>query len=281
VNHIKKGILQCMKRTIKIIFTSIIPAIAVLFFVSCKNQKKKDMSELNEIFGYQTSVEKQENDTIKKIHNDPNVYDYYLFDLDNDSKKDSIILLDKAENYEPGVFHTIIIKFSNGNKFKHGSNVTFDKTDIKIVNFEKNLIQSEYLKIIKHKGVYFLMMSGYKADCCPRNLSIIKIVGSKALLSFNKGFDISHIEDTDNDGILEITGRTQYTQIFEPLPDQNAELGTYAPFEVFLIKDNAEYAYGKSKEYNEKNYIWAGEKASASIHVIYPNDFGKPFLKEK
>lgn len=252
----------------------------MLLFVSCKNIRKQtpDLTELNESLGYQTAADVNEQETKKNIYHDRNVFDYFVVHLDNDNKADTIFLKDLSRNNEPGVFHRIEIKFTTGSFFKHGNAISFDKYDSLFKKLGRNELNSEYLFLITFKDAKYILMSCYKADCCARNQSIIKIKDNRALLIFNKGFDLSLVGDSDNDGIIEITGKSSSPQIFQSLPEQNAELGTYVPFEVYLLKDKPEYSLEMSKAYNEKYYLWAGEKPSPFIKVIYPNDFGKPIL---
>jgi len=263
----------------KLILFGILLMLFLLTLSNCKDgQKRPDLTELNESFGYQSASDIE--DTISKYY-DNEVYQYYTYKLDDDSKSDTIFLREKPKNFEPGLFFTILIKFSSGAKLKHGSSIAFDKLDPVVLKLGKNKLKSEDVFLTEHKGSLYIIISGFKAQCCPRNLSIIKITGNRAKTVFNKGFELESICDSDNDGIFEVTGRSQYYQIFETLSDKNAEIGTYSPYEVYLIKDTPEYSYGLSKSYNEKYYIWAGERYNASIHVLYPNDFGKPSLYNK
>ena len=264
-----------MLKTKNIWAQGVLLGLFLIVSTSCEKSKKRhDLSELNEYFGYQSATDNEEPDSLKQYY-DPEVFEWFVVKLDNDNLPDSVFLRQTPINYEPGKFYTILIKFSSGRTFKHGVNIAFDKLDKAVTAFKPNQLKSEYLQMISLKGVHYLMLSGYKAECCPRNLSIIKISGNQARLVFNKGFELNSISDNDSDGVLEITGRTQYYQIFQSLPDQNAEVGTYSPFEVYLIKDAAEYNLELSKAYNEKNYVWAGERINPSIHVLYPHDYGK------
>ncbi|NLJ07145.1 MAG: hypothetical protein GX437_05695 [Sphingobacteriales bacterium] len=257
--------------------------ILLLFLFSCKNtnNNRPDLTELNESLGYQTAADVNEKSIVKEPYPDPDVFDYFVIDLDGDKENDSIFLKEKAKNNEPGVFHRMDIKFSSGSKFKHGNPIAFDKYDSLFNKIGKNELNSEYVFLVTFHGVKYILMSCYKADCCAKNQSIIKIRDNKAILVFNKGFDLSFIGDTDNDGVIEITGKSSSPQIFESLPDLNADVGTYVPYEVYLIKDIPEYSTEKSRVYNEKYYVWAGEKPSPFIKVLYPNDAGKPSLYQK
>lgn len=83
------------------------------------------------------------------------------------------------------------------------------------------------------------------------------------------------LTDLDKDGKTDFI----FTNILEyedEIDSLNAHLGYYSPFYVYTIGEGFDLNKTLTKQYNERNYVFAGYEADEKIKVIYPRNGSRP-----
>lgn len=249
---------------------------ASCLFISCDNSKRKDLTELNESFGI-PPVMNQDDPASNQKGNPPNTIELITYDLDNDGLQDSVILKDKPEGVEPGEFRTINIVLSGGYKSQQKTSIPWDFIQDDLKGSFKNLVESKRVIILSDKFGKLIITNCYRLDCCPRNISILRIHHNKVSVIFNRSLDIAFLGDYDNDGIIDVCGRNTIVKHYDYIPNINADIGTYVPFQFFNLTDRAKLREDLTKKYNMDNYIFHGIHTDEQLKVVYPRE-GKPYL---
>lgn len=247
--------------------------------LSCDNSKRKDLTELNESFGIPPIMD-QDNTKSSQKGNPPNTIELITYDLDNDGLQDSVLLKDKPEGVEPGEFRTIQIILSSGYESQQKTSIPWDFIQDELKGSFKNQVESKRVIILSDKFGKLLITNCYKLDCCPRNISILRIHQNKVSVILNRSFDIAFLGDYDYDGIIDLCGRNAIVKHYDYIPNINADIGTYVPFQFFNLTDRAKFREDLTKKYNLDNYIFQGIQTDEQIKVVYPRE-GKPYLYEE
>ncbi|WP_053406458.1 hypothetical protein [Persicobacter sp. CCB-QB2] len=144
---------------------------------------------------------------------------------------------------------------------------------------KNNEISSDKLFLTRSEEVNYLLLSGTQYSCCPVQTTIFALTDKLPKIVFDQEFQVSSIEDLDGNGTLEIIGSSSFVQAFQEIDSIDAELGTYSPFKVYeMVEGKVLLDYGKSKRYNQENYLFAGYDYSEDLPVVYYRDGRKPHL---
>lgn len=207
----------------------------------------------------------------------------YLTDLNQDGIQDSIQLTTIPRDSTSFDSIRISLTGSGGQTF-----VTSDPwttIDDWFKDTSKNALPTNLIFLAETKKQSVILLFGAISPAGYRvNFNILNIEKNKINMVLDQTQrhlfieDAMSLSDTDTDGRLEFI----YRQIFEFSKDTlEGKLGTYSPYFVYKVDDSCLTDKPLTRQYNEKNYVFAGYYYDEHIDIYYPDDKSKPRLLRK
>lgn len=197
------------------------------------------------------------------------------FDLNQDGKADTIELSTPPIEGNPGLFSKVNIKIQ-GSKIEE-----FNAKDVWALidkGFTKtNEVKSDkvYLKV-DGKQVY-LVLFGFLYGSGRDEFTIIRIKDNAAKIIFNQEMNEPiGFQYYGNPKILKFVRRVYGSEIISYTDDDSYQIASYCPYYVYNLTDSMTVNTSLSKQYNLKNYVWAGINYNDKLDVLEPR---KPGLK--
>ncbi|MBL4651767.1 MAG: hypothetical protein JKY53_02725 [Flavobacteriales bacterium] len=197
-----------------------------------------------------------------------------LIDLNNDNSLDTIKLKTPPYSGDPGVYLSIEIELANGTSFKNSTNEIWSTIDTFATKGLVNEIKSDNIFCTSFNSSKYLFLFEYQFASDATPVSIIKITQKSIKAIFDKSFEIEKIIDVDNNGSLDIIGREVLVEFY--YSTDSVLIGTYSPFSVYSLHDEAVLQVELSKKYSKERYLYAGTSYNSQIKVAYPQK-GKNF----
>jgi len=220
---------------------------------------------------------------IKKQHHYRLTKSFYA-DLNNDGKTDTITINLLPQNQ---TFTTISIKLAGLPAQSFYAKEYWTMVDKWFLDSNKNAVNTKLFFLKKTNKHSVILLFGESYGSGERGeFSIINIEDNKAKMVFDHDDDIIDVElplkliDLNNDGRLDFIYRNlgEYDEVLN-----KGKVGVYHPFYIYPVYDDScKLSKQLTKEYNLKNYVFAGYKCNERIRVYYPDNGGKPrILKRK
>lgn len=203
------------------------------------------------------------------------VIELISFDLNHDGKVDTIELADPPIEGNPGLFSKITIRIQGLKTMEFYAKDVWDVIDKPFT--KSNLVKSEkvYIKV-DGKQVY-LVLFGYQYGSGRDEFTIIRIKDNSAKVIFNQAMNEPiGFQYYGNPKTLKFIGRTNHCEYINSSENGNYQTTTYSPFYVYNLSDTMSIDTILTKQYNLKNYVWAGKNYNEKIEVLEPI---KPSLK--
>lgn len=152
--------------------------------------------------------------------------------------------------------------------------------------FRMNLGKSKYFyfsPVLRNKcGTPALIVFGCSYASDPGSIHVIMLdsLGIPSEVFFRGNYQLTGLEDIDNDGLADIIGKDCLSQLWD---NDKGEVcfSTYDPYSVYKLnrkgKGRAAYNLELSKKYNIEHYYgWAGKDCSEETVVVLCTKDGKP-----
>ena len=208
-----------------------------------------------------------------------------IVDLNNDNRYDTIFLSSPSSNGSS--FRSITLLMTGFRKQSFTAKNEWTDVDSDFLARNKNIVDSKRIFLFKSNGHSIILLfgvldgAGYRQD-----FSIINIDNNTIKMVYDKGdkdLDIETpitITDLDKDGRADFvfTNLIEYSEIIDSL---KAKVGSYSPFFVYTIDKVCVLNKPLTKQYNEKNYVFAGYEYNEQIKILYPDNGEKPRLFKK
>jgi hypothetical protein len=208
-----------------------------------------------------------------------------IVDLNNDNRQDTIFLSSPSAT---GLsFNRITLLITGIRQQSFTAKNEWTNVDSDFLARNKNIVDSKRIFLFKSNGHSVILLFGYLDGAGYRgDFSIINIGASSINMVYDKGdkdLDIEvpiTITDLDNDGRTDFVFRNlfEYTERVDSL---KANVGSYSPFLVYTIGKVCELNKPLTKQYNEKNYVFAGYEYNEQLQILYPDNGDKPRLFKK
>lgn len=201
--------------------------------------------------------------------------DRVIIDLNNDSKEDTIILFgpDREEHFTRVVFNL------SGSK----NNFIFDNEDgwetvyPSFLKNNQNKIKSKNIFIYNSRSsdnIILLCGQIYEVGTA----STLFLINNDKVDRFNltEFENPTKLTDWDKDGIVNIIGNN-IGEMEAQVDSLNADIVSYRPYFVYDITAKGLFINKElTKEYNEKNYVWAGLDSIGEVRLLQYRDGRKP-----
>jgi hypothetical protein len=233
-------------------------------------------------------------------------------DWNGDGKQDRIILeaaKEIVETHDPGDFHRVRIQIAGRPEFvledtegwvryrdntgalENSLNCLKDKVaeifkyKATSLNRYKSIVKSDYIALTpvspRRSKEFVLLLFGYQYASSPGKLHVISLdqKGDPKVI-LEKEFEVSYLEDLDDDDRVELIGEPWYGEVFGP----DDIFHSYVPTHIYSLirKDSAlqlQLSEALSKKYNEENYYgWVSPEAAREYIVVEPKDGSSPKL---
>lgn len=226
--------------------------------------------------GHYAFAQKTINRTFKTIK-------IYSVNLNNDDIPDTIRLSSSVKDKDD--FNRITVSLTGFGKKTFIAKELWTTVDDAFLKNNKNDLKSSsiYLKGNSLQNVILLFGiqdgAGYRAE-----FSIINIENNQIKMIFDdtgeKNIEIPNkLIDLDNDGRFDFLYRITF-QFSKQLKEGN--LGSYSPYFIYTIANPCVLNKPLMKQYNEKNYVFAGYEYNENIDIYYPdNKNQKPSIWKK
>lgn len=145
-------------------------------------------------------------DSLKQV-----VVQEHRLDLDKDGKLDKILLKEPPYG-DPGQFNSYEIILSSGDRvFDQPYGLDFAQT----IEFGfKNQVESNLIYIPEFKNKTYIFFFGFQYGCCLKQLICYEVRDHKILKVHSGELEVSAIGDFNNDGVLNIEGKTDKGEIW-------------------------------------------------------------------
>lgn len=226
--------------------------------------------------------------------NDPDVVAIYsLPDMDGDQKPETILLRERVQEGDMGVFKTIVVRYTKAGAMAHNDENGYDATDFSGIfhHFTKDNpaytytrrfgnTESPYLYLLKHKAQpHSYLFAGGPSFPNGNQVTFLRIadnmrdtdVALNKMLHFN--FLTAH--KVAGEEHLFVVGRVTMDQPFGYNADDDSFNTSYNPFVFYPLEYvPQEEVLALMKAYNEKNYVWAGPEFSNDV-IVHHDAKGK------
>jgi len=203
----------------------------------------------------------------------------FILDLNGDDKPDTIALTPVAT--DTSIFTSVAIVI-NGYERKTFSVADTARPwtdfDYQFADSNSNAVHTRCFFLRKGRTNAVLLLFGLIDETSDREgFTVIKIEHNQARQVLDQNtqhLDLENIlflRDLDNDGRFDLI--CGHTIEFNGMTDSLGGLvGPYNPFYVYTIDDTCFLNKRLMREYNQKNYVFAGYQYSDSTKVFYPDD---------
>lgn len=201
-------------------------------------------------------------------------------DLNNDGKIDTITLADAP--MDPGTFKKIRIALTGGTRHTFHAHEAWDTVDRGFLENNINAVNSPLVYVYKDKEQFAILLFGYPFGAGRDEMNIIYGKGNEFRMICKQPFSDAISLHPDNLDRLEFVARKSspaYYGIVKLSDGKTGDVGTYAPFSVMSIREDAVILnITATSEYNREHYIWLGADASDEVKVLYFHDGRKPTI---
>jgi hypothetical protein len=233
-----------MKRT----FNLIIIVSAITLFYQCNSADSNTQSQQDKLI-------------VKEI----------TLDLNSDNYTDTIILLEPETSGDPGVFKKIQIRGKNIIPFELKANYSWDSIPKYLRKRNDNKINCDLLFIKQNNKSSYILLNGWGYSTGQEDFALIGISENKCTLLTKENFnDVEEFEDLNKDGIIEIVLNPTWSEGIDYIDSLNASIASYSPYYVYSLTPNTfKFDSILTREYNQKNYAWAGLDNIDSVQVMW------------
>ncbi len=233
-------------------------------------------------------------------------------DWNGDGKQDRIVLeaaKEIVETHDPGDFHRVRVQIAGkpefvleniegwvryqgeANMLEKSLSFLADKVvgifkyKAAALNRYKSIVRSDYLALTpvspRRNKEFVLLLFGYQYASMPGKLHVIALdqKGHPKVI-FDKEFDVSRLEDLDDDNMVELIGDPWYGEVFGP----DNIFHSYVPTYIYPLARKDGYLRLRlnmelSKKFNEENYYgWVSPDVAHEYVVVEPKDGSRPKL---
>ncbi|MFY8032992.1 MAG: hypothetical protein ACOVMN_00635 [Flexibacteraceae bacterium] len=216
--------------------------------------------------------------SIAALKSDSNkVVEKICFDLNHDGKADTIELANPPVEGNPGLFSKITINIQGSKLVEFYANDVWDVIDKPFA--KSNLVKSDKVYIKADGKRVYLVLFGYQYGSGRDEFTVIRIKDNIAKIIYNLEMNEPiGFQYYGNPKTLKFIGRTNHCEYLNSSKNGNYQTSTYSPFYVYNLTDIMSIDTMLTKQYNLKNYVWAGLNYNEKLQVLEPQ---KPGLKYK
>jgi hypothetical protein len=231
-------------------------------------QERHDINEfISKPLVSNAALETDSNKVIEKIN----------FDLNHDGKADTIELANPPIEGNPGLFSKITIRIQGSKSMEFYAKDVWDIID---KGFTKsNLVKSDKVYIKADGKQVYLVLFGFLYGSGRDEFTVIRVKDNAAKIIFNQEMNEPiGFQYFGNPKTLKFIGRAKLCEYLNSSKNGNYQTATYSPFYVYNLTDIMSIDTMLTKQYNLKNYVWAGINYNEKLRVQQPS---KPGLKYK
>ena len=199
------------------------------------------------------------------------------FDLNQDGKADTIELANPPIEGNPGLFSKITIRIQGSKSVKFYAKDVWDVIDKPFT--KSNLVKSDKVYIKADGKQVYLVLFGYQYGSGRDKFTVIRIKDNNSRVIYNLEMNEPiGFQYYGNPKTLKFIGRAKLCEYLNSSKNGNYQTATYSPFYVYNLTDIMSIDTMLTKQYNLKNYVWAGINYNEKLRVQQPR---KPGLKYK
>ncbi len=194
-----------------------------------------------------------------------------VLDLNADNYIDTIFLSEPDTSGDPGVFKKIEIIGKNIIPFELKANFAWDTVPQYLRKRNNKNLSCDLLFIKQHNNSSYIILTGWEYSTGQEDFALIGVSDNKSTLLTKENFnDIKEFEDMNKDGKLDIVLNPTWSEGIDYIDSLKASITSYSPYYVYSLTPNKFILDSiLTREYNQKNYAWAGLENIETVQVIY------------
>lgn len=201
------------------------------------------------------------------------------FDLNHDGKADTIELANPPIEGNPGLFSKITINILGSKSVEFYAKDVWDVIDKPFT--KSNLVKSDKVYIKADGKQVFVVCFGYQYGSGRDEFTVIRIKDNNSRVIYNLEMNEPiGFQYFGNPKTLKFIGRTNHCEYLNSSENSNYQTATYSPFYVYNLTDTISIDTVLTKQYNLKNYVWAGINYNDKLDVLEPRKSGLKYRLE-
>lgn len=201
------------------------------------------------------------------------------FDLNHDGKADNIELANPPIEGNPGLFSKITINILGSKSVEFYAKDVWDVIDKPFT--KSNLVKSDKVYIKADGKQVYLVLFGFLYGSGRDEFTVIRVKDNAAKIIFNQEMNEPiGFQYFGNPKTLKFVGRVYNSEIINYTDDDSFQIASYCPYYVYNLTDSMSVNTLLSKQYNLKNYVWAGINYNDKLDVLEPRKSGLKYRLE-